>query len=189
MKKITKILCGVAVLLLAAGCGTKKLEEKLNAEYSMTKGEWKRAFVEVEAYVEKHKKMRVVHDEEDLTVDKAPLSQEDRATQTRHKAWFAEYEKTLTAIEAWMDSVRTMETRHSELEMTHEKAGAAQIKKDHALMLEEIGQAMERTEEYDAKIRTADSTINAFFVDHARIAEKYGLKSLIAQKPPREKVK
>jgi hypothetical protein len=187
MKRFSLFIGSLVLIILAAACGTKNLDEKLDAEYSIKKGEWKRAFVDLDNLVKKQENSRKVHDEQDSVLARLSLSSEDRAMQARHKAWFADYEKTLNEVKAWMDSATAVELRHIEMENAHDTAKAAQIRKDHEMMLNEMGEMLRRTEEYTTKLNAADSTIATFFVDHNKLNQKYGVKSEHALKPPTAK--
>ncbi len=187
MKRFSFFIGSFVLILFAAACGTKNLDEKLDAEYSIKKGEWKRAFVDLENLVKRQENDRKVHDEQDSVLARLSLSTDDRALQVRHKAWYADYENTLNEVKSWMGGAAAIESNHLKIEMTHDTAKASQIRKDHELMLKEIGDILKQTENYLTRLNGADSTIQAFFADHGKLNEKYGVKSQHGLKPPTSK--
>ncbi|NLI98662.1 hypothetical protein GX441_08400 [bacterium] len=184
MKRLTAVFAALTVSLLVSGCSTKNLDEKLDAEYSLSKGEWKRALVDLENVVKKQENARKVHDEQDSVLAKFPLSTEDKAAQARHKAWFAEYEKTLNEAKTWMNDASSLESRHISMEAAHDTSKASKIRADHELMLKDVGEALTKTNEYISRLNASDSTIETFFSDHARFNQKYGVPSMHGVIPP-----
>lgn len=175
---------GTFVLAFLTGCAARKLDEKLDAEYSGIRTEVDGLVIEVDTMVAKMRMLASEHDKQDVKIDNAGLSFKDQEMQTKHKNWVKEYYSTLDSLGNWVKAAETILAQHDSLEATHETIQASKIKLDHELMLAQLTNLREEGRGTRDELLKADSIIHTFFYDHAYLNKKYRLVAEERIKPP-----
>ena len=177
----------VAAVGLLAGCGARKVDEKLDTEYEESSFAVNLMVNEIDSSVQRMNFRREVHDKQDEKLARYITGSADAKMQADHVKWFTEFEQTLNEISEWLEDARNVLHKHEEMEATHGKAKADKIKDDHKMMLADLERLEEETREKGNILNEADSIVATFFTDHAYLNEKYNVPSEHALKPPTAK--
>lgn len=178
------LIFGILVLAMMTGCGARKLDEKLDEEYSGIRTEVNELVIEVDTMIAKMRFLASEHDKQDTKIDNAGLSLKDKERQNKHKNWIKGYYSTLDSLGLWVKSAQETLASHDSLEVTHETMAKSKIKLNHELMLAQLTNLREEGQQARDELVKADSIIHTFFYDHAYLNKKYHLVSEDKPKPP-----
>lgn len=171
-------LLTAAIFAIAAlsGCNPRKVDEKLDTTYQVKKQTVENLLGRVDSLHEKILLMRTTHERQDEVIDEHQLSPQDDSLQAKQEVWFIQFEHTLDSSVVWQQETRKLFTVHQSMEADHEEEKIGEIRADHDLMMAQLDSVENVGERYFKELAKADTTVQTFFDEHMRLAEKYGIE-------------